>query len=1009
MPKHKIKKIKKTAPEHSTRAVPIRLVVPRDDSPESAATREALFETYRQVSDAVGLWQRRLLCMRQDDVYWRDDKHADPKIIPAADWRAELTKLTGITDPVALDDLHVLYRIIIGSYVELKGGKKNAALTFLRPLIDKGSRGGQVRFEDLRAFEWYLLAREQSKKRGESSRRRKLVAQINSDPSVLHPAHAPAAWIGRHQKETGVSLSRATWPDLLFEMLQKKRDELAGDHSVTGRLASAGVLPLFAPTLPGRLKTWEVCVFGMAAEQLLSWESQRHRMASDREELRQKIDKLNAEPPDPNALALLRAHEASIKWQIGTRATRGWSKIRAWLRDNPLATNAQQVAHVKKMQHLYPDSYGSGALLQWLALQPLLVACDSPEPVRWLAVMNEAVRKLARMEAEPLPTFTPSVGKGIELDCPARSNLPNYRLELDGGKLSVVIPTTTGAGPVELLVAKTRQLEDLKLSVDQKRQTALVTVQDRLGQSADELAGGRLLVKGGRAHLVVTTRRPVDQPTLRQRVDAAWYLEQPADARVKRVPPRLVRPGLLVLAVNEGLRHALGCTVFRLEALNSVPPEDRWGEVEGLAIVHERSFVLNLPGDVAGNAEWARRNEARRQLREVKGKIGIVRNVMRYYRARTQAERADIHEWLAKRAVGLPAPSSAPQAAWEATVGSFFRAVEHDAVVAIGQLRRTSHHDERHPNRRLGGESYWMIEYLEDLRRIYLSWADHERPGKARRTRTFDERGTVAKRLLEHINKLRRTRVQKTADLIVQAGRGCVYRGGRWERVYDPVDIVVFDDLSKYRFDRELTPAENTRLMEWSHRSVRDAVVQQTAEAGLAWAETPTLYASQFHPRSGAPGIRCRPVKAADVAGLERGGSWLDRYIEREGLTPAQVAAIREGDLIPVDGGEMLVTLDAQGELVVVHSDIAAAQNNGLRFLTGGGTARAWDEHKRRVTFVDPSGVFFPLDVETPSNEYWKEVRSRIVEVLGEIRGKRDWGANPVSSQREERRVRTYR
>jgi len=254
--------------------------------------------------------------------------------------------------------------------------------------------------------------------------------------------------------------------------------------------------------------------------------------------------------------------------------------------------------------------------------------------------------------------------------------------------------------------------------------------------------------------------------------------------------------------------------------------------------------------------------------------------------------------------------------------------------------------------------------------------------------------------LLDKLDNLKEQRVNQTAHMILAEALGLrlapppadkkklrherdqhgVYekildRQGRW---IGPVDFIVIEDLSRYRASQGRAPRENSRLMKWCHRAVRDKLKQLCEVFGLPVLETPAAYSSRFCSRSGVPGFRAAEV----TAGFTREGQWawiagkkddqgnpteearrlLD--LDRE-LTQAQAELARDwaerkrpGEcpkrtlLVPLAGGPVFVPVTDKVENpdlqpAIAQADINAAINLGLRAIAD---PKLWSIHPRLRT-----------------------------------------------------------
>lgn len=200
---------------------------------------------------------------------------------------------------------------------------------------------------------------------------------------------------------------------------------------------------------------------------------------------------------------------------------------------------------------------------------------------------------------------------------------------------------------------------------------------------------------------------------------------------------------------------------------------------------------------------------------------------------------------------------------------------------------------------------------------------------------------------------------------------------GVYEKVRDPVDFIVIEDLSRYRASQGRAPRENSRIMKWCHRQVRDKLRELCEPFGIPVLETPAAYSSRFCSRSGVAGFRAVEV----TAGFENEPPWCwlrdkqsdgqlteeAQFIRRtaEELRHAQAAldadwaAKHPGQkaphrtlLLPLAGGPIFVPAadwtSSDGLCsAVTQADINAAINLGLRAITD---PRLWTIHPRLRT-----------------------------------------------------------
>jgi hypothetical protein len=254
--------------------------------------------------------------------------------------------------------------------------------------------------------------------------------------------------------------------------------------------------------------------------------------------------------------------------------------------------------------------------------------------------------------------------------------------------------------------------------------------------------------------------------------------------------------------------------------------------------------------------------------------------------------------------------------------------------------------------------------------------------------------------LLDKLDNLKEQRVNQTAHMILAEALGLRLapppankkalreerdQHGVYAKILDmqdrwigPVDFVVIEDLSRYRASQGRAPRENSRLMKWCHRAVRDKLMQLCEVFGLPVLETPAAYSSRLCSRSGVPGFRVAEV----TAGFTKQGQWawiagkkdeqgnsteealrlleLDRQLsnaqadleivwkerKRPGACPKRTL------LVPMAGGPVFVPVTANAEGVeiqpsIAQADINAAINLALRAIAD---PRLWSIHPRLRT-----------------------------------------------------------
>lgn len=132
--------------------------------------------------------------------------------------------------------------------------------------------------------------------------------------------------------------------------------------------------------------------------------------------------------------------------------------------------------------------------------------------------------------------------------------------------------------------------------------------------------------------------------------------------------------------------------------------------------------------------------------------------------------------------------------------------------------------------------------------------------------------------LADKLDHLREQRVNQTAHLILAEALGLRLKApspdralrrerdihGEWEKVFEPVDFIVIEDLNRYLTSQGRAPSENSRLMKWCHRQITLKLKQLCEPLGLPVVEVNAAYSSRFCSRSGVAGFRAVSLSPAD-------------------------------------------------------------------------------------------------------------------------------------------------
>ena len=184
------------------------------------------------------------------------------------------------------------------------------------------------------------------------------------------------------------------------------------------------------------------------------------------------------------------------------------------------------------------------------------------------------------------------------------------------------------------------------------------------------------------------------------------------------------------------------------------------------------------------------------------------------------------------------------------------------------------------------GLSMPRLEQLDGLHRLFLRYnrsldRTAGTPATFGRADRGRDSGEPCQPLLDKIDRMKEQRVNQTAHLILAQALGVRLRPhqlsdnergardihGEYEKIPDrePVDFIVIEDLSRYLSSQGRAPSENSKLMKWAHRAVRDKLKMLAEEPfGIPVVETVPAYSSRFHAVNGQPGSRLHELPRLD-------------------------------------------------------------------------------------------------------------------------------------------------
>jgi hypothetical protein len=360
------------------------------------------------------------------------------------------------------------------------------------------------------------------------------------------------------------------------------------------------------------------------------------------------------------------------------------------------------------------------------------------------------------------------------------------------------------------------------------------------------------------------------------------------------------------------------------------------------------------------------------------------------------------------------------------------------------------------------GLSLERIEQIEELRKRFqsLNQTLRRQPGEPPLKRRDDSIPDPCPHLLEKLDRTKRQRVNQTAHMILAEALGVrlakppankaalrVERDqhGVYEKSREPADFVVIEDLSRYRASQGRAPRENSRLMKWCHRAIRDKLKELCEPFGIPVLETPAAWSSRFCSRSGVAGFRA--VEVHHKLKTESPWSWhlkrLKLFEENPKEHPLSDDALAESKRIeklfadleilnkdvkgerpkwrtlyaPKAGGPIFIPVCDQIakpdheklQPALIQSDINAAINLGLRAMAD---PRLWSIYPRLRTQREKDGTMLAREkrkygekakvkIEPPKEDKEVSATNRNPNFFADLSRSIPWGFAQLENERQ--------
>ncbi len=967
------------------RSIKLKLEIPRNAKEKQG--RQDLWTTHQTINQAVNYYEEMLLTLRghsytvsECEEVTEEEVHAKLEVlINDARRRNNMTGAwTSEANAKAKQQLLELYAMIVPPAIGGKGkGIAKRSPAYLGPLTDSKSQGFLSAIKQTEnPPQWLEDARD-----GELNAFKKAQDWLTSSEGIERCKNSgrPPAWLKLAREKNNA------WISAYVKDFDRKLIKKQGVANIISQLKKSGVLPIFpaflAPkisTCKNKLSQWDRLAFQLAVAHLLSWESCCRDAANNHRELHERLkashQKHFAGPEVMTGMSILQRYErertsdlASASaglcgtFRIKPRMIGGWRDLRIkWQEAEDKSEGRLKAIFYEEQDRLRRKS-GDSHLFCWLARpENHSVWLGEGNLLKLYAKYNDLLFRAERSKgtafltlADPIrhPQSTHWVAEG-------GSNFRNYRFSFVDNQLRVTLP---------LLSQNTEKLQDVKHSYSvayskQFQQPVLkkdgnltyVTYKCSSGENfSGKLMGADLLfdyyclcqrplafVKEGnvgsvflKISLGIDTKAP--NGSTENRPDGMFYF---LSARGTNWRGGKIVPGLRILSVDLGMHTFATCSVFELSDTPPVGGKLHFPlETENLWAIHERSFSMYLPGEKVDRNVIAWRKQQRKDLWDLRHSLNRYHKLFLLDKLVDNAERM---AWIEDYKKNVDVHALPP----------FEKEILEDVLINMNlkaeQWELFSHSQRTLFRRGYGkqlkkwlkrkfkipkngqGKTLWAVGYFLDKYRLLKSWSHNGHKYGHRVRGNREKRGIFCYWRLKHIRGLKVDRSKTGADLIVQAARGFLRDDkGRWQKEYEPCQVVLLEKLSNYRTKNTRSRQDNEKLVQWSHCAILRELKIQTEIYRIHTVETEASYSSQYYAKTHAPGIRCHRLSVANLK-----DEFFLKSLKKENPS-LDISSLSPGDCVPRAGGEVFVTLN-RGNVIKLDADINAAQSLQRRFWT---------------------------------------------------------------------------
>lgn len=384
------------------------------------------------------------------------------------------------------------------------------------------------------------------------------------------------------------------------------------------------------------------------------------------------------------------------------------------------------------------------------------------------------------------------------------------------------------------------------------------------------------------------------------------------------------------LSIDLGLKQFGACAVGKVE----------YGEnlIQLPKVQFERLFMLRLPNEKVDSVTGNERLEAMKKVHQLSTEIRYLSFLKRIYRQDEEGRRkllirnVEYYKSSDKNATLVYCLNARDQDSVNKCLAD-----EYSRVICIMNDKmkefRSGFNTRKQGRLYKPGKSFWSITYLEEIRKLLISWSSLGYSIEDDNKLMNKGYGVTATRLLEHINHIKGDRIKTGADYILMAANGFRYDEEKkyWIQQYEPCNVIIFEDLSRYRFSKDRPSRENSKLMQWAHREIIEETKRQAAIYGIeVYDGTDAAYSSKYCHKTETPGIRCGRLVKGD---FDIDGKLRDAVFERlPDALKDKAELLHVGSLVPAEIGSIFATIDSNGQLYTINADLNAACNLQNRF-----------------------------------------------------------------------------